>query len=65
LADLTDANFFLKPLDPSLFPGIPSDVEVHNGFADEQARYATLVAFSASHANDDDVRKAPLRKSSP
>ena len=32
--------FFLESLDSSLFPGIPSSVEVHS-FASEQARYAT------------------------
>jgi hypothetical protein len=65
-ADLTDVDFFLEPLDPSLFRGIPSGVEVHNGFAREQARYAALVALSASHANNDDARKHrvgnPLRR---
>ncbi len=45
LADLTDADFFLEPLDSSLFPGIPSDVEAHSGFANDQARYATLVTL--------------------
>ncbi|KAI0249660.1 lipase [Lactifluus subvellereus] len=39
-ADLTDINFFLKPLDPSLFPGIPSSVEAHNGFSREHASTA-------------------------
>lgn len=41
LADLTDINFFLEPLDPSLFQGIPSGVQVHNGFAREQASTAS------------------------
>ncbi|KAK7461016.1 hypothetical protein VKT23_008944 [Stygiomarasmius scandens] len=39
-AVLTDADFFLTPLDPSLFPGIPSSVKVHNGFADTHAKTA-------------------------
>jgi len=43
LADLTDANFFLQSLDPTLFPGVPSSVEVHNGFANEQAKTAPAV----------------------
>jgi len=34
----TDANAFLDPLDPTLFPGISSSIEVHNGFGDEQAK---------------------------
>jgi hypothetical protein len=64
--DLTDVDFFLEPLDPSLFQGIPSGVGVHNGFAREQARYAALVALRALHVNNDDARKHrvsnPLRR---
>ncbi|KAI9510544.1 lipase [Russula earlei] len=41
--DLTDLNFFLEPLDPSLFPGIPSTVEVHSGFADQHALTARTI----------------------
>ncbi len=37
LADLTDVDFFLEPLSTTLFPGLPSGIEVHNGFAGEQA----------------------------
>lgn len=37
---LTDADFFLSNLDSSLFPGIPSDIEVHSGFKDAQASTA-------------------------
>ncbi|KAH8989451.1 lipase [Lactarius akahatsu] len=57
LADLTDADFFLESLDSSLFPGVPSSVEVHDGFASEQASTAptilyfveeTLLAYDAS-----------------
>jgi predicted lipase len=33
-------------------------VEVHNGFAREQARYAALVAFSTSHTNKEDASTA-------
>ncbi|KAG7094313.1 hypothetical protein E1B28_007915 [Marasmius oreades] len=56
-AILTDANFFLENLNPSLFPGVPSSVQVHNGFADEHAKTATQVltavqqALSANSAN--------------
>ena len=56
-ADLTDLDFFLEPLDSSLFPGIPSDVECHSGFANEQAMYVALVALGTSHANDVNARK--------
>jgi len=43
LADLTDADFILEPLDATLFPGIPSSVEVHDGFASEQASTAPTI----------------------
>ncbi|KAF8704510.1 hypothetical protein AX14_013931 [Amanita brunnescens Koide BX004] len=39
----TDAKAFQENLDSSLFPGISSSVEVHSGFADEQAQTATNV----------------------
>jgi len=41
-ADATDANAFLSSLDPTLFPGISSSVECHDGFANEQAKYGGL-----------------------
>ncbi|KIY71074.1 alpha/beta-hydrolase [Cylindrobasidium torrendii FP15055 ss-10] len=34
---LTDANFFLTDLEDGLFPGLDSDVQVHNGFGESQA----------------------------
>lgn len=37
---ITDSDFFLTTLDSSLFPGIPSDIEVHDGFKDAQAATA-------------------------
>src|SRR6266702_5921797 len=46
LAVLTDVDILLEPLDPTLFPGIPSSIEVHHGFALEQTRYVTR---SSSH----------------
>jgi hypothetical protein len=51
-ADLTDLNFALAPLDQSLFPGVSTTVEVHSGFAAEQAMYvacATHISFSILH----------------
>ncbi|KAI0249662.1 Alpha/Beta hydrolase protein [Lactifluus subvellereus] len=39
-ADLTDLIFPLAPLDQSLFPGVPTAVGVHSGFAGEQASTA-------------------------
>jgi len=43
LADITDADFFLTPLDPTLFPGVSPSIEVHNGFGDDQAKTATAI----------------------
>ncbi|KAI0075336.1 lipase class 3 family protein [Panus rudis PR-1116 ss-1] len=37
LSDLTDLDFSLTGLNSTLFPGVSSDVQVHSGFADEQA----------------------------
>ncbi|KAJ7623654.1 Alpha/Beta hydrolase protein [Roridomyces roridus] len=39
----SDVSIIQRPLDPALFPGIPSSVRVHCGFADEQAKTATLI----------------------
>jgi len=38
LADLTDLAIFLQGLDPTLFPGVPSSIQVHQGFALEHAK---------------------------
>ncbi|KAI9440884.1 Alpha/Beta hydrolase protein [Lactarius indigo] len=40
---LIDIDFILVPLDSSLFPGVPSSVEVHDGFASEQAKTAPTI----------------------
>ena len=37
-ADLTDIDFLLQGLDPTLFPGLPSSIQVHEGFAHEHAK---------------------------
>jgi len=42
-ADLTDIDVNLESLDSSLFPGVSSAVEAHNGFATEQAKTATKI----------------------
>ncbi|KIM35591.1 hypothetical protein M413DRAFT_79247 [Hebeloma cylindrosporum] len=42
-ADATDANAFLGSLDPTLFPGVSSFIESHDGFANEQAKTATTI----------------------
>ncbi|KAG6909384.1 hypothetical protein DXG01_000827 [Tephrocybe rancida] len=55
---LTDADFFLGELDPDLFPGIDSDIKVHDGFRDAHAETAPDVlaavktALSQSGLND-------------
>jgi hypothetical protein len=43
IADLTDTDFFLGSLDPTLFPGISSSIEVHSGFRDSHARSAPTI----------------------
>jgi hypothetical protein len=40
---IDDSDFFLQPLDSTLFPGVPSTVKVHNGFADSHAESAPAV----------------------
>ncbi|KAI9458357.1 lipase class 3 family protein [Lactarius psammicola] len=40
---LTDIDLFLESLDPTLFPGVPSSVQAHHGFALEQASTATTI----------------------
>jgi Lipase (class 3) len=37
-ADLTDLKLLKTTLDPSIFPYIPIDIEVHKGFAEEHAK---------------------------
>ena len=43
LSLLVDADAFLDPLDPTLFPGVPSSVEVHSGFSSSHARSAAPI----------------------
>ncbi|KAG1751228.1 Alpha/Beta hydrolase protein [Suillus lakei] len=43
MSDLTDANVLMESLDPTLFPGVDSSVEVHSGFADEHALTASII----------------------
>ena len=40
---MTDFRFVQKNLSSTLFPGVPSDVSVHSGFADEHAKTATTI----------------------
>ncbi|CAE6342437.1 unnamed protein product [Rhizoctonia solani] len=53
---LADADFFLTPLNPVLFPGVPSSVQVHNGFETIQAMSAqgklgAVQALKAKHSS--------------
>ncbi|KAF9269337.1 lipase [Marasmius fiardii PR-910] len=49
-AIITDAKFVPESLDPSLFPGVPSTVKVHDGFRDEHAKTATQVLANVQKA---------------
>jgi len=49
IPDITDADFFLTPLDQGLFPGT-SGLEVHNGFGASQARSAPDVLAAVQKA---------------
>ncbi|KAJ7639216.1 lipase class 3 family protein [Roridomyces roridus] len=46
----TDADAFLESLDSTLFPGLPSGITVHNGFANEHALTATSVLAAVQTA---------------
>ncbi|KAF8999366.1 lipase [Hymenopellis radicata] len=47
---ITDASIFLKKLDNKLFPGIGSDIKVHEGFGESQADSATQVLAAVESA---------------
>ncbi|KAG2072438.1 alpha/beta-hydrolase [Suillus decipiens] len=47
---ITDADFFLTNFDSTLFPGLSSDIEAHNGFLDAQASTATDVLAAVESA---------------
>ncbi|OAX37649.1 alpha/beta-hydrolase, partial [Rhizopogon vinicolor AM-OR11-026] len=47
---VTDGNFFLTNLDSTLFPGISSNIKVHNGFRNAQASTATDVLAAVESA---------------
>ncbi|KAG7445154.1 lipase [Guyanagaster necrorhizus] len=47
---LTDGDFALSPLDPDLFPGISSNILVHSGFRDSQARSAEDILSTVTTA---------------
>ncbi|KAJ7708834.1 lipase [Mycena rosella] len=50
LALVTDSDFFLESLDPTLFPGLSSSIEAHSGFADEQAKTAPQILAAVQTA---------------
>ncbi|KAH9485060.1 Lipase [Psilocybe cubensis] len=43
LSDLTDIDILMGNLDSTLFPGVSSSVQVHEGFRDEHAKTATTI----------------------
>lgn len=43
LSLLTDANIAFTTLDPKLFPGVPTAIQVHSGFAATQAQTAKSI----------------------
>ncbi|KAF9451947.1 alpha/beta-hydrolase [Macrolepiota fuliginosa MF-IS2] len=43
VSDLTDVNILMDPLDTSLFPGVSSSVQVHDGFRNEHALTAPQI----------------------
>ncbi|KAJ7089828.1 lipase [Mycena belliarum] len=47
---VTDSDFFLESLDPTLFPGLGSSIEAHSGFANEQSKTAPLVLAAVQTA---------------
>ncbi|KAJ2930037.1 hypothetical protein H1R20_g7075, partial [Candolleomyces eurysporus] len=47
---LTDADFILDELDPRLFPGLPEDIKVHNGFGEAHAETAADVLAAVRKA---------------
>jgi len=47
---ITDADIITTTLDPTLFPGIDSSIEVHSGFATEQASTATTILGAVQDA---------------
>ncbi|KAG6377045.1 alpha beta-hydrolase [Boletus reticuloceps] len=42
-SDLTDVGIIMKSLDPTLFPGLDSSVQVHSGFANEHTQTAQII----------------------
>jgi len=47
---VTDVDFFLTNLNSTLFPGVSSSIQVHNGFADEHAKTADSVLAAVKTA---------------
>jgi len=47
---ITDATFVLEKLDATLFPGVSTSIEVHDGFATEHAKTASSVLASVQTA---------------
>jgi len=52
-ADFVDVDFVRKPLDPTLFPGLSSNIEAHEGFLGTHSRSAAGVLASVRAAMAD------------
>jgi hypothetical protein len=53
LAVLTDLHFHFMALDPVLFPGIPSGIKVHSGFAIEHLKTANQILTEVERLMDE------------
>ena len=53
LAVLTDLEFHFLALDPVLFPGIPSGIKVHSGFAIEHKKTANQILTEVERLMDE------------
>ena len=53
LAVLTDLQFHFMALDPVLFPGIPSGIRVHSGFAIEHKKTANQILTEVERLMDE------------
>jgi hypothetical protein len=52
-ADLTDVDVPLESPDSTLFPNLPSGIEVHSGFASDQAQTASTILSAVNQIVND------------
>jgi Lipase (class 3) len=53
LSVLTDLNFYYMTLDPTLFPNVPSDIELHSGFVIEHMKTAKQILAEVKRLMDE------------